>query len=343
MIVCDRVYPQVPQTGSVAPPRPAVDDCECEAWDRISRNITSGFAHCRRDAACTGTFCSSQGVAGEIDPFNLTFRLFPCRQKVTLRVHLSIPKKTINWTKDYDESARVLVPGLNFFDKDGVRLSLFVQTNITKEPAQEDVILGVSLWSKVSVPKDNSSSAVTNHWQILMDLIEHQHLPLPPCRGGQPVPEPCRVSCRLDSLVSGCDKNEVCRQVPSTASFPLSSPSSSSTPSPSMGVCECRRSFVRGTDGKCIKNGDITTPTPSDTPPSSPPTPTDGPSNHGAAIGGTLGVLLLLALLVGAFWWWRRRRQTRLRIVRLYDDEEVLMRNDGYQPVSNQEDNNQII
>ena len=69
----------------------------------------------------------------------------------------------------------------------------------------------------------------------------------------------------------------------------------------------------------------------------------DSPSNHGAAIGGTLGVLLLLALLVGAFWWWRRRRQTRLRIVRLYDDEEVLMRNDGYQPVSNQEDNNQII
>ena len=83
----------IPPAASAAAspsPRPAVDDCECSAWERISTGIAGGggappeaatIIGCRRDADCTGTDCSGKGPSGEIGPFNLTLRVFPCSRK----------------------------------------------------------------------------------------------------------------------------------------------------------------------------------------------------------------------------------------------------------------------
>lgn len=334
-----------PQEESPPPPRPAIDDCECEAWDRISKNITSEFVHCRRDPSCAGTSCAGK-APGILGPYNFSSHVLACRQPIALRVHLAFPSKGINWTRDFERSERVKVPGLQFFANE-LRISWFIQINITKEAAQDDVILGVSIWPKTSIPKVNSSSFVQSNWTEAMDLIEHQHLPLPACKDGKPVPEPCDNStspslvtttvrpspvgrkCDPHSFLTGCDDTEMCSEVSSNLS-----------------VCVCLSQFHRDEKGVCVSGGGgggggggVTT-TPSAKTTVSPPDPS---ASHGAAIGGTFGALIIIALAAAVFWWWRKRRQTRLRIVRLYDDEEVLMRNDGYQPVANQDDDNQII
>jgi len=334
-------------------PLPSIDDCECEAWDRISRKISSDseFVHCRRDPSCAGTSCSGK-FPDVIGPFNLTFRVFACTSPVSMTVHISVPYKGVNWTRNFPapSKVRVKVPGLQYIVKE-MRFSVFIQLNLTKEEARDDVVLGVSLWGKMSTPKTNST-AVDDTWNQVKAVIEHQHLPLPACRDGKHVPEPCGNSsssssvttttvkpspsrsppslvdrlCVFDSMTTGCDDKEICSQISNSS------------------ICVCRRPFHRDDAGVCVAGGGggggvTTTPRAATTATS----PSVHPSSHGGAIGGTLGALIILALFAALFWWWRKRRNTRLRIVRLYDDEEVLMRNDGYQPVANQEDDNQII
>ena len=129
----------------MGPPRVAADDCECETWDRISHNLTVGVANgmfgpCRSNPSCTGTNCDGKIPDPTLGAFNLSFQVFPCRPKIFLRVHLSVPKKGVNWTRDFQESERVPVPGMSFFGHEESKTNGWVQVNITQVSAQERVL-----------------------------------------------------------------------------------------------------------------------------------------------------------------------------------------------------------
>ena len=134
-----------PPLGTVGPPRAAADDCECETWDRISHNLTVGVANgmfgpCRSNPSCTGTNCDGKIPDPTLGAFNLSFQVFPCRPKIFLRVHLSVPKKGVNWTRDFQESERVPVPGMSFFGHEESKTNGWIQVNITQVSAQERVL-----------------------------------------------------------------------------------------------------------------------------------------------------------------------------------------------------------
>jgi len=289
-------------------------ECDCGAWEKIQQSIKSHSIQCNPNKLCTGLCCS--GIRFGSHNYKLSIEVNPC--SIT-PVSMLVNNELLSWKHSFTKNETVQVPELTH-----EHLKVFVEVNITKVD-NHTIALDLCLLEEKRTPEN----VPTSHRAL--SIVSNQHMPLPACQSGvkscrhravrdvpsdPPTPAVVARPCNMTAF-HPCGPNEICYQTPESS-----------------GVCKCRSGFDRDADGNCI--GILTSTV-------SPVTPKPSSGNGGAIGGSIVGVLLGVALILAVLWWCRRRRLTRLRIVRLYDDDEVLMRNDGYQPVAAQEENNQII